>query len=185
MLWTVELEKTLKSLLDCKTIKPVNPKGNQPWVFIGGTDTEAEASILWQPDAKSWFTGKDCDAGKDWGQEEKGVTEDEMVGWHHWLNGHEFEQTQGNSEGQRRQACCSSWDHTESDMTLQLKNNSLPELRYYFVFPLFFPSILSKFVSNWAAIHVCSLKIALIAYSFHIYPKWEMLFIIYLVCFQK
>ena len=89
--WTVVLEKTLESLLDCKEIKSVNPKGNQPWIFIGRTDAEAEALIPWSPDVKSWLTGKDPDAGKDWGQEEKGTTEDEMVRWHHWLDGHEFE----------------------------------------------------------------------------------------------
>ena len=90
---TVVLEKILESLLDSKEIKPVNPKGNQSWTLIGRTDAEAETPILWSPDAKNWFIGKDPDAGKDWGQEEKGMTEDEMVGWHHWLNGHEFEQT--------------------------------------------------------------------------------------------
>ena len=83
--------------LDSREIKPVNPKGNQPWIFIGRAD--AEAPILWPPDANSWLIGKDPNAGKDWGQEEKEVTEDKMVGWHHWLNGHEFEQIQGNSEG--------------------------------------------------------------------------------------
>ena len=88
--WTVVLEKTLESPLDCKEIKPVNPKGNQSWIFIGRTDTEAESSILWPPDEKSRLFGKDPDAGKDWGQEEKGMTDDEMVGWHYWLNGHEF-----------------------------------------------------------------------------------------------
>ena len=89
--WTVVLEKTLESPLDCKEIQSVHSKGNQPWVFIGRTDAEAETPILWPPDAKNWLTGKDPDAGKDWKQEDKGTTEDEMVGWHHWLNGHEFE----------------------------------------------------------------------------------------------
>ena len=89
-LWTVVLEKTLESPLNCKVIQPVHPKGNQSWVFIGRTDVEAETPILWPPDAKSWLICKDPDAGKDWGQEEKGTTEDEMVGWHHRLNGHEF-----------------------------------------------------------------------------------------------
>ena len=88
--WIVVLEKTLESPLDCKEIQPVHPKGDQPWLFIGKTDVEAETPILWPPDAKSWLIGKDPDAGKDRGQEEKGITEDEMVGWHHWLNGHEF-----------------------------------------------------------------------------------------------
>ena len=87
---TVVLEKTLESLLDCKEIKPVNPKGNQPWIFIGRTDAEAEAPILWPPYAKNWPIGKDPNAGKDWRQEEKGMTEYETVGWHHWLDGHEF-----------------------------------------------------------------------------------------------
>ena len=93
----VMLEKTPESPLDSKEIKAVNPKGNEPWIFIGRAD--AEASILWPPDVKSWFIGKDPDAGKDWGQKEKGVTEDEMTGWHHWLNGHEFEHTPGDGEG--------------------------------------------------------------------------------------
>ena len=90
--WTVVLEKTLESPLDCKEIQTVNPKGNQSWIFIGRTDAEAEAPVIWPPDAKNWLIGKDPDAGKDWGQKEKGTTEDEMVGWHHSLNGHEFEQ---------------------------------------------------------------------------------------------
>ena len=89
--WTVVLEKTLESPLDCKDIQPVNPKGNQSWIFIKRTDVEAETPILWPPDTKSWLLGKDPDAGKDWGREEKGMTEDEMVGWHHRLNGDEFE----------------------------------------------------------------------------------------------
>ena len=91
--WTVVLEKTLESRLDCKEIQPVNPKGNQFWIFVGRT--EAEAPIHWPPDAKNWPSGKDSDAGKDWRQEEKGMTEDEMIGWHHWLDGHEFEQALG------------------------------------------------------------------------------------------
>ena len=90
--WTVVLEKTLQSPLDCKEVQPVHPKGNQSWVFIGRTDTEAETSVLWPPDAKNWLIWKDPDAGKDWRQEEKGMTEEEKVGWHHWLNGREFEQ---------------------------------------------------------------------------------------------
>ena len=89
--WTVVLEKTLESSLDCKEIQPVHPEGNQSWIFIGQIDAEAEAPILWSPDLKNWLLGKDPDAGKDWGQEEKGTTEDEMVGWYHRINGHEFE----------------------------------------------------------------------------------------------
>ena len=107
--WTVVFEKTLESPLDSKMIKLVKPKGNQPWICIGRT--EAEAPTLWPLDAKSWLTGKDPDAGKDSGQEEEGATEDEMVGWHHWLNGQEFEQTLEDSEGQGRLECCSPWGH--------------------------------------------------------------------------
>ena len=97
---TVVLEKTLESPLDCEEIQPVYPKENQPWIFIGKTDAEAEASILWPPDGKSWFIGNDWNAEKDWRQEEKGTTQDDMAGWHHQLNGHEFEQALGNDEGQ-------------------------------------------------------------------------------------
>ena len=89
--WTVVLEKTLESPLDCKAIQPVHPKGHQSWMFIGRIDAKAETPILWPPDVKNWLIGKDRDAGKDWRQEEKGMTEDEMVGWHHWLDAHEFE----------------------------------------------------------------------------------------------
>ena len=115
--WTVALEKTLESPLNCKEIKAINPKGNQSWIFIGRTDAEAEAPILWPPDAKNWLTRKDPDAGKDWRWEEKGTTDDEMVGWHHRLNGHGFEQTLGDVEGQGSLACCSLWGCKESDMT--------------------------------------------------------------------
>ena len=94
-----------------KEIKPVNPKGNQPWVFIGRTDVEAEAPILWLPNVKSWLIGRDLDAGEDWGQEEKEMTEDEMPGWHPWLNGHEFEQTPGYGKEQGSLTCCSPWGH--------------------------------------------------------------------------
>ena len=104
--WTVVLEKTLESPVDYKEIKPVNPIGNQSWIFIGKTDAEAKAQIFWPPDAKSQLIRKDPDAGKDWGQEEKGITEEEMVGWHHRL-GHDFEQAPGDDEGQVSLACCS------------------------------------------------------------------------------
>ena len=100
MLLNCGVEKALESPLDCKEIQPVNPKGNQPWIFIGRTDAEAETPILWPPDVKNWLIVKDPDAGKDWRQEEKGMTEDEMVGWHRRLDGHEFEQTPGDSERQ-------------------------------------------------------------------------------------
>ena len=110
--------KTLESPLDCKEIKAVNPKGNQPWVFIGRTD--AEAPILWPPDVKNWLIRKYHNAEKDWRQEEEGMTEDEMVEWHHWLDGHEFEQAPGVGDGQGSLPCCSSWGGKESDMTEQL-----------------------------------------------------------------
>ena len=115
--WTVILEKTLESPLECKKTQPVHLKGNQSWIFIDRIDSEAETSILWPPVAKNWLTGKDPDAGKDWRQEEKGRTEDEMVGWHHWLDGHEFEQVLGVGDGQRSLACYSPWGCKESDMT--------------------------------------------------------------------
>ena len=114
--WTVVLEKTLESPLDCKKIQPVHPKGDQSWVFIGKTDVEAETLILWPPDAKSWLIGKEPDAGKGWGQK-KGTTEDEMVGWHHWLNEHEFEKTLGVADGQGCLACCSPWGRKELHTT--------------------------------------------------------------------
>ena len=107
--WTVVLKKTLESPLGCKEIKPVNLKGNQSWIFIGRTDAEVEAPILWPPDVRHWLIGKDLDADKNWRQEEKGTTENEMVGWHHQLFGHEFEQALGVGDGQGSLACCSSW----------------------------------------------------------------------------
>ena len=101
-------------------IKPVNPKGNQSWIFIGWTDADVETPIIWPPDSKKWLIGKGPNAGKDWRQEEKGMTEDEMVGWHHWLNGPEFEQTLGVGDGQGSMACCSPWGYKESDVTEDL-----------------------------------------------------------------
>ena len=122
--WAVVLEKTLKSPLDCKEIKPVHPKGDQSWIFIGRTDAEAEAPILWPPDVKSWLIRKDPDAGKYWRQE-KGTTEDKMVWWHHRLNGHEFEQAPGDGEGQESLVCCSPLGHKNLDMTKRPNNNSI------------------------------------------------------------
>ena len=118
--WTVVLEKTLESPLDCKEIKPVNPKGNQSWIFIGRTDAEAEASIFWPHDAKNWLIGKDLDAEKDRRQEEKETVEAERVGWHHRLDGHEFEQAPGVGDGRGGLECCSPWGHKESHMTERL-----------------------------------------------------------------
>ena len=113
--WTVVLEKTLESPLDCKEIQPVHPKGNQPWILIGRTDVEAEALIHWPPDGKNWLLGKDPIAGKDWRQEEMGTTVDEIVGWHRQLNGHEFEQAPGVGDGQGNFACCSPWGLKETE----------------------------------------------------------------------
>ena len=140
--WTVMLEKILESPLDCKEIQPVHPKGDQSWVFIGRTDANAETPILWPPHAKSWLIGKDPDARRDWGQEEKGTTEDEMAGRHHWLNGHEFEWTlevgdgQGGlvwtlevGDGQGGLACCNSWGRKEMDMTERL--NWTSKIQFY------------------------------------------------------
>ena len=113
---TTNLDSILKSR-DIALITPVNPKRNQPWIFIGRTNAEADAPILWPPEGKSWLIGKDPDAGKDWRQQEKGLTEDEMVGWHLRLNGHKSEQTLGDGGGQRKLVCCSSWGHKELDTT--------------------------------------------------------------------
>ena len=118
--WTVMLEKTLESPLDSKEIQPVHPKGYQSWIFTGRTDAETEDPTLWPPDAKNWLIWKDPDAGKDWRQEEKGTTEDEMVRWHHQLDGHEFEQALEVGDGQGSLACCSPWGHKELDTTERL-----------------------------------------------------------------
>ena len=118
--WTVVLEKTLESPLYCKEIQPVHPKGSKSWVFTGRTDVEAETPILWPPHAKSWLIGKDPDAGRHWRQEEKGTTEDEMVGWHHQLDGREFGYTPGAGDRQGGLACCDSWGRKESDTTERL-----------------------------------------------------------------
>ena len=115
--WTVVLEKTLVSPLDCKEIQPVHPEGDHSWVFIGRTDAKAEIPVLWPPHAKNWLIWKDPDAGKVWRQEEKGSTEDEMVGWHHWLDGHEFEQALGVGDWQGSLVCCSPWGHKELGKT--------------------------------------------------------------------
>ena len=114
------LEKTLESPLDCKEIQPVHPKGDQPWVFFGRNDAKAESPVLWPPHAKSWLIGKGSDAGRDWGQEEKGTTEDEMAGWHHWLDGRESQWTPGVGDGQGGLVCCNSWGRKESDTTERL-----------------------------------------------------------------
>ena len=118
--WTVVLEKTLESPLDCKQIQPIHSEGDQPWDFFGRNDAKAETPVLWPPHAKSWLIGQDSDAGRDCRQEEKGMTEDEIAGWHHWLHGRESEWTLGVGDGQGGLACCDSWDRKESDMTVRL-----------------------------------------------------------------
>ena len=115
--WTVVLEKTIESPLDCKEIQPVHSKGDQSWVFIGSTDAEAETPVLWPPHVKSWLIRKDPNIGENWGQDEKGMTEDEMVGWHHPLNGHGFGWIPGVGDGQGGVVCCSSWGHKDLDTT--------------------------------------------------------------------
>ena len=135
MFWIVVLQKTFESPLNCKEDKPVNPKGNQLWIFIGKTDAETKALILWPPDVKSWLIGNDPAAGKDWRQEKKGATEDEMVGWHHQFNGNQFEQTPGDGEGQGSLACWNPWGHKESDTTEWLNNNSIVSIVVYTSIP--------------------------------------------------
>ena len=134
--WIVVLEMTLESPLDCEEIQPVNLKGNQPWIFIGGTVAEAETPVLWPPDAKSWLIGKDPDAGKDW-RLEKGMTEDEVVGWHHWLNGHKFEQALRVGDGQGSLACCNPWGRKELDTTEWLNWTEI--ITYWLPTPVFLP----------------------------------------------
>ena len=135
MLWNVVLEKTLESPLDCKKIQPIHPKGDQSWVFIGRTDAEAETPILWPSHVKNWLIGKDPDSGRHWGQEEKGMTEDEMAGWHHRLDAHEFRWTPGVGDAQGGLACCNSWSCKESDMTERL---NWTELKNYWNFICWF-----------------------------------------------
>ena len=158
--WTVVLEKTLESPLDFKENQPVHPKGDESWVFIGRTHLEAETPILWPSDVKSWLIGKDLDTGKDWGQEEKGTTEDEMVGWHHQLNAHGSGWTLGVCDGQGGLVCCGSWDRKESDTIERLNWNlfssffSIPSniliktLLYYHVH-LHFGKIVNSWESNY------------------------------------
>ena len=127
--WTVVLEKTLESPLDCKEIQPVRSKGDQPWVFFGRNDDKAETPVLWPLHGKSWLIGKDSDAGRDWGQEEKGTTEDEMAGWHHQLDGRGSDWTPGDGDGQGGLACCDSWGCKESDTTERLNWTELRTIK--------------------------------------------------------
>ena len=128
--WTVVLEKTLESPLDCKEIQPVCSKGDQPWDFFRRNDAKAETPVLWPPHVKSWLIGKDPDAGRDWGQEEKGMTEDEMAGWHHQLNGCEFEWTLGVGDGRGGLACWDSRGHKELDTTERLTELNWMTIQY-------------------------------------------------------
>ena len=128
--WTVVLEKTLESSLDCKEIQLVHPKENQSWILIGRTDIEADTPIIWPPDENSWLIWKAPDSGKDWRQEEKGMTEDEFVGWHHWLNRCEFGETLGVGDGQGGLACCSPWGHKELDTTEGLNLTELKIIKW-------------------------------------------------------
>ena len=139
------LENNFESPLDSREFKLVNPKRNEPWIFIGRTDAETEAPIPWPPDAKNWLIGKDPDAGEDRRQEEKGTAGDEMVEWHHLFSGHEFEQTLGDSEGQGSLECCSPWGHKELDMTEQLNNNNIKP----FLCSVLLLLLLSCFSSVW------------------------------------
>ena len=135
--WTVVLEKTLESPLDCKEIQPVHSEGDQPWVFFGRNDAKAETPVLWLPDTKSWLIGKDPDAGRDWGQEEKGMTEDEMAGWHHWLDVCDSEWISGVGDGQGGLTCCNSWGLKKLDKTERLK---WTEVNWPFILPSYTPS---------------------------------------------
>ena len=147
--WTMVLEKALESPLDYKEIQPIHPKGDQSWVFIGRTDAEAETPILWPPDAKSWLIWKDPDVGKDWGQEEQGVTEDKMVRWPHWLNRHVFRWTLGVGDGQGGLAWYSSWGHKESDRTERLNWTELNLMNWFWKF---FKSKCLRGLSRWLSV---------------------------------
>ena len=157
MLLNCGVEKTLESPLDCKEIQPVHTKGDQSWVFIERTDTKAEIPVLWPPHAKSWLIGKDSDAGKDWGQEEKGTTEDEMVGWHHRLDGHGFGWTPGVGDGQGGLVCCSSWGRKKSDMTERLNwtelNYKMSEVRQRRIKETFLPTYDSERILKLAPLY--------------------------------
>ena len=144
--WTGLLEKTLESPLDCKEIQPVHSKGDQSWVFFGRNDAKAETPVPWPPHAKSWLIGKDSDAGRDWGQEEKGTTENELAGWHHWLDGHEFEWTPGAGDGQGGLACWDSWGRKESDTTERLNWLTDSFFYHFFLECIYFPPPLMQLI---------------------------------------
>ena len=145
--WTVVLEKTLESPLNCKDIQPVHPKGDQSWVFIGRIDAKAETPILWPPHAKSWLIEKDPDAGRDWGQEDKGMTDDEMAGWHHRLDGNEFQWTPGVGDGPGGLPCCDSWGRkcrTRLNDLIELTLGLFWRFTYIAVWPWSSPSVFSS-----------------------------------------
>ena len=162
--WTVVLEKTHESPMDYKEIQPLHPKGDQSWVFIGRTDTKAETPILWPPHAKSWLIGKDSVAGRDWGQEEKGTTKDEMAGWHHGLDGRESEWTPGDGDGQGGLVCCDSWSRKESDTTEQLKLNWI-ELK---LIPTGFFFLFKPFLASDYCPHACCLMVIRMKCPLHV-----------------
>ena len=169
---TVVLDEALESSLDCKESQPVHPKGNQLWIFIGKTDAEAEIPILWPPDAKNWLIEKDPDAGKDWGQEEKGTTENEMAGWHHWLYGHEFKWVPGVGDGQGSLACFSPWGHKELDTTewlneLTLVIASLPRTKPFCLF------ICMAAVTIFSDFGAQENKLCHCFHGFHSYLQWS------------
>ena len=142
--WTVVLEKTLESPLDCKEIQPVLSEGDQSWDFFGRNDAKAETPVLWPPHAKCWLIGEDSDAGRDWGQEEKGMTEDKKAGWHHWLDGREAGWTPGVGDGQGGLACCDSWGHKESDTTELLNWTELNKKTWFGLWK----------VATWLVLHL-------------------------------
>ena len=153
------LEKTLESPLDCKEIQPVHSKGDQPWDFFGRNDAKAETPVLWPPHAKSWLIEKDSDAGRDWGQEEKGTTEDEMAGWHHWLDGRESEWIPGVGDGQGGLACCDSWGRKESNTTERLNWTELNWSLLYTRFVIFsFVTFVPIFVCHFFFLHLVILN---------------------------
>ena len=165
--WTVVLEKTLESPLDCKEIQPVHSKWDQSWVFFGRTYAKAEAPILWLPHAKSWLPGKDSDAGRDWGQEDKGITEDGMAGWHHWFDAHEFGWTPGVGGGQGGLSCCNSWGLKESDTTEWLNWTELKCLSWGFKDLIVLWSIVIKLFSMpKLKIFGCTSPFTLVSMSF-------------------
>ena len=159
--WTVVLEKTLESPLDCKKIQLVHSEGDQPWDFFGRNDAKAEAPVLRTPHAKSWVIGKDSNAERDWGQDEKGMTEDEMAEWHHWLDGREFGWTLGVGDGQGGLACCDSWGRKESDTTERLNWTELILLVqntcHNYIKLTYLPAhklpLSSKIYSQWLSVH--------------------------------